>query len=91
MEYEWDASKNEANILAGRPGFEAIEDFEWETAVIRRSDRHGESRWVAVGYIGDRLHYVVYTMRSERMRVISLRRASKRDEGDYAETQGNPH
>lgn len=77
--------ENAANILAGRPGFEVIEEFEWETAVIRSRDRHGESRWVAVGYIGNRLYHLVYTMRSERVRVISLRRASKQEERDYAE------
>ena len=31
--YEWDEAKNQANIVAGRPGFEAVEDFEWETAI----------------------------------------------------------
>ena len=34
IEYEWDEAKNEANIAAGRPGFGAVEGFEWETAVI---------------------------------------------------------
>ena len=85
MEYEWDASKNAANVQAGRPGFEIIEEFEWETAVISSSDRRGETRWAATGYIGYRLYYVVYTMRNERVRVISLRRASNREERDYAE------
>ena len=71
MEYEWDEEKSDANIAADRLGFEAIEDFEWETAMVERSDRHGETRWAATGYIGDRLHRVVYTRRgtcSELMR-----------------------
>ena len=83
MEYEWDASKNGANMQAGRPGFEIIEDFEWETAVIRRSDRHGEDRWAAIGLIGDRLHHVVYTNRGERTRIISLRSASTEERDVY--------
>ena len=83
VEYEWDEAKNAANILAGRSSFEAIELFEWDTAVIRRSDRYGEVRWTATGLIGDRLYYVVYTMRGERTRIISLRSASTEERDSY--------
>lgn len=84
MTYEWDAAKNEANITVGRLGFEEMEGFEWATATVERSDRHGEMRWAATGYIGDRLHRVVYTSRGDRRRIISLRIASKREEREYA-------
>ena len=83
--YEWDEAKNQSNIAAGRPGFEAVEDFEWETAIVFSSPRHGEARWGAIGYIGERLYYVVYTRRDDRRRIISLRRASKKEERYYAE------
>ncbi len=83
--YEWDEAKNQANIAAGRPGFEAVEEFEWETAMIFPSARYSESRWSAIGYMGDRLHFVVYTRRGDRRRIISLRRASKKEERYYAE------
>ena len=86
MEYEWDEEKDKANIAEGRLGFAAVEDFEWETAVIQSSPRSGESRWAAIGYIGDRLHYVVYTTRGDRTRIISLRRASRQEERIYAQT-----
>ena len=85
MEYEWDASKNAANVQAGRPGFEIVEDFEWETAVVFPSPRHGEPRWAAIGQIGNRLYFVVYTNRDRRRRIISLRRARKTEEQRYAE------
>ena len=84
IEYEWDEVKNEANIAAGRPGFEAVEGFEWETAVVESSDRRGETRWAATGYIGNRLYRVVYTRRDDRRRIISLRRASAKEMRDYA-------
>ncbi len=82
--YEWDEAKNQANITAGRPGFGAVEEFEWETAMIFPSPRHGETRWGAIGFIGDRLHYVVYARRGDRRRIISLRRASKKEAMYYA-------
>ena len=34
---------------------------------------------MALGYIGDRLHYVVYTMRSAKYRIISLRKANPKE------------
>ena len=86
VEYEWDERKNEANIAEGRLGFAAIEGFEWETAVIQPSPRSDESRWAAIGYIGDRLHFVVFTTRENRIRIISLRRASRQEERIYART-----
>ena len=64
--------------------FTAIEDFEWETAAIEPSDRDGETRWAATGYIGDRLHWVVYTERDSIRRIISLRRANPKERRDYA-------
>ena len=84
VEYEWDEAKSEANIAAGRPGFDAIEEFEWETAMVEHSDRHGEPRWAATGYIEDRLYRVVYTRRGDRRRIISLRKASTKEMRDYA-------
>ena len=83
MRYEWDGAKNAANIAAGRLGFEAVYDFEWETAVIASSNRHGEIRLAALGLIDDRLYHVVYTRREDRRRIISLRPASRKERDRY--------
>ena len=40
-----------------------------------------------MGYIGSRLHVVVYTMRGTRRRVISLRKANSREVRKYAEAE----
>ena len=87
MQYEWDEAKSEANVAAGRPGFEAIEDFEWDTALVTRSDRHSEIRWAATSYIGIRIYRVVYTERGNKKRIISLRRAGTQEMRDYAQAQ----
>ena len=86
IKYEWDEAKSRSNIERGRVGFEAILDFEWETARTAPSDRHGESRWIATGYIGGRLYRVVYTERGDRTRIISLRVASRKEEQGHAGT-----
>ena len=86
IRYEWDEAKSRANVEKGRVSFEAIVDFEWERARTLRSDRHGEPRWIATGYIRDRLYRVVYTERGDRTRIISLRVASRREEREHAKT-----
>lgn len=87
IDYEWDGAKNEANIAAGRPGFEAIGGFEWETAVVVPSHRRGELRWAALGLVGNRLYHVVFTERGNKTRIISLRLASREERSRYVRNQ----
>ena len=84
MEYEWDDAKQRSNLQKHRVDFRDMEDFEWGTAIVRSAYRHGETRHIAIGYIGNRLHTVAYTQRGDTTRIISLRRASKREEREYA-------
>ena len=57
-----------------------------ETAVGVEDIRtgYGERRIRIVGYIDDLLHVAIITLRGERVRVISLRRANRREERGYA-------
>lgn len=48
--------------------------------------QYAEPRFEATGYIGERLHVMVFCHRSDAVRVISLRKANKREEKRYAET-----
>jgi hypothetical protein len=88
MQYEWDEDKRAANLARHKVDFADAVDFEWDTAIETIDDRfdYGEERWVALGYIGRRLHVLVYTHRGETIRIISLRKANKR-ENEYYETQ----
>ena len=74
MDIEFDPAKNERNIRERGLSFETVADFDFETALILRDERHShrEPRMRALGYIGDRLHALVFTIRGERLRVISL-------------------
>jgi uncharacterized DUF497 family protein len=84
--YEWDEAKRVANIRAHKVDFVALGDFEWDTAYIYIDDRedYGELREVAIGFIGDRLHVLVFTRRGTKVRVISLWKAQKSDMRRYA-------
>ena len=85
---EFDPAKNARNIAGRGISFERAEDFEWETAVIIRDSRrdYKETRFRAMGMIGERLHAMVFTPRGDGIRVISLRKANRREERMYAET-----
>ena len=85
MQYEWDEAKRQSNTQKHRIDFAAVEAFDWETALVERSDRGGEVRYVAIGYIDVRLYCLVFTERQTRIRVISLRCASRQEERRYAQ------
>ena len=90
MDISFDAAKNARNIATRGISFEQAADFEWDTALIVADTRkdYGESRFQALGLIAERLHAMVFTPRSGKTHVISLRKANKREVKRYeAQTQ----
>ncbi len=85
-EYGWNEAKRRENREKHGVDFASIVQFSWDTAIVERSDRYGEMRYAGVGYIGGRLHYVVFTDRGEATRIISLRRANAAERRGYAQT-----
>ena len=83
MRYEWDEEKRAANLQKHGLDFDAMEQFQWRTAHVKTSLRGGEVRYVATGHIGTRLHRAVFTRRGDRTRIISLRKANRREARDY--------
>ena len=61
--YEWDEAKRRSNQIKHDVDFKVIEAFDWDTALINASHHGGELRFDAIGYIGTRLHVIVYTQR----------------------------
>ena len=88
MGYEFDPAKDESNF--DKHGLSLLDayGFEWDHAVVREDVRrqYAEPRFQATSYIGDRLHVMVSCLRADAVRVISLRKANKREEKSYAET-----
>jgi uncharacterized DUF497 family protein len=89
MYYEWDESKRAANFAKHGMDFIDAERFEWATAIEAMDSRfdYGEERWVALGFIDNRLHVLIYTRRKKSIRLISLRRANSREREYYEKTQ----
>ncbi len=87
MKFVFDPEKNARNIeLRGLP-FSLVERFDFDAALIVADDRrdYGETRFVALGPIGRRLHVVVYVDTDDGVRVISLRKANARERRRYGD------
>jgi uncharacterized protein len=88
MELEWDEAKREANLV--KHGFDfreawRIVDGRW---VTQRSPYPHEERWLLTGPLHGRHVTIVYTMRGELMRIISMRRARVGEERGYQTVYG---
>ena len=85
MRFEWDESKDAANRQKHGIGLDHVRRFDFVTALRIRDERYdyGEERWRSIGYIGDRLHVIVYTERADAIRLISARKANRRERAFY--------
>ncbi|HEY1258812.1 MAG TPA: BrnT family toxin [Stellaceae bacterium] len=81
MAITFDPAKNARNIAERGLSFERVADLDWETAVViedRRRD-YGEPRLRVMARLDGRLHAAVVTPRGEDLRVISFRKANRRE------------
>lgn len=85
--FEWNDEKAKSNLRKHGVAFEDVQYFEFETAIEWPVDQsvYGEDRIVAIGVLGCEIHTLVYTLRGTSIRVISLRRASRKEANDYAQ------
>ncbi len=83
---EWDDRKAEANQRKHGVSFALAESFPFETAIEAidpESDEHGEEHYHALGKIDRTIYALVYTRRRDKIRVISLRKATPREREVY--------
>lgn len=88
MDYEYDAEKS-LRYLAERGIDFAFAARLFDTSYVEFDDRravYGETRHVATGSIDGNVYVVVYTWRSGRRRIISARRANRRERDAYRRT-----
>ena len=83
--FEWDERKARANLRKHRVDFaDAATIFGDERAVTVAEDDPEEERYATIGIDAlARVLVVVYTMRGDRIRIISARRATKREREHY--------
>jgi len=85
VQIEYDPAKNTSNQRKHGVPLTLAEAFDWDMAKIEEDARHdyGEQRFKATGYIGERLYCTIFVDRDEHRRIISLRKANKREFKDY--------
>ncbi len=86
MELDWDEEKRQDALRRHGVDFADVARIDFTAARIIIDDRrdYGEPRWITYGLVGDRLHVVCWTIRNERMRVISFRKANEREQKIFA-------
>ncbi len=86
MEVEWDPAKAASNLAKHEVDFSAATKvFDDPSMLIGLDPRpRGETRYQAIGSVSGVVLFVSYTMRGEVCRVISARRASRRERQNYS-------
>jgi uncharacterized protein len=92
MEFEWDAAKSEAcEVERGFDFAFAVRVFLDPDRLIELDERfeYGENRYRVIGQIDQRVFVVVYTPRGRRLRIISARKANRREVRRYGTSSRN--
>ena len=87
MKYQWDKNKSTSNLQKHGIEFaDAVSVFSDELAITIPENRFDEERFVTIGTdIFGRISVIVFTWRSEEIRLISARLAERRERKQYEE------
>jgi uncharacterized DUF497 family protein len=85
----FDPRKSERNRQERGFGFEIVAEFAFHSASYAPDNRkdYGEIRTRTIGLIGDTLYALVFTIRGNALRVISLRRANRKERKRYENSE----
>jgi uncharacterized DUF497 family protein len=85
MTFEWDEAKRRANVQKHGIDFASVADVFAGLTATMEDDRHhyGEQRFITLGLLSGRVVVVVHTEREDRVRVISVRKATKNEQQLY--------
>ena len=86
MYFEWDRAKNEANLERHGIGFDEAKHVFDGPVLTRADDRrdYGENRDISLGALSpDAVLVVVHTARGDKIRLISARKANRRERTVY--------
>lgn len=87
MKIIFDSAKDETNLAKHGLSLGDAHSIEWDTLLAIEDVRHdyGEVRMIGYAFIETRLHCVVFTDRGKERRIISLRKANRREVQNYVE------
>ena len=86
-DFTWDDKKDKINKGLGRPGFDEVRKM-WDDPKRILKDgkiKDKEKRFLLISKIDGKLWVCVYTIRNDKRRIISFRRAAKKYQRMYHE------
>lgn len=89
MNITFDAGKDAINQQKHGVSLADAAYFEWDSSIVMADTRrdYGEERYIAFGYLNNRIYCVVFTDRAgDERRIISLRKANSREIRRHVET-----
>ena len=82
--FEWDEDKQSSTrVKHGIDFLDAIRIFDGRKVVRIPSGHPDEERFGVIGQLSGRMVFVVYTVRNDKVRIITARRARKNEERQY--------
>ena len=87
----WDEPKRRANLRKHDLDFADAEEVFAKTTVTYEDDRlfYGEQRWVTLGLLREVAVSIVHTEEGNHIHVISMRKATRREQETYFEDLAN--
>jgi len=85
VQFDFDPGKDATNLSKHGVSLADAAELSWDAALVWIDDRadYGEVRMVALAPIGDMLFFVAFVDREPVRRIISLRRANRREVTHY--------
>ena len=85
MQFDFDPGKGATNLSKHGLSLVAAAELSWDAALVWIDDRadYGEVRMVALAPIGEILFFIAFVNREPARRIISLRRANRREVNHY--------
>ncbi len=82
----YDEAKDAINVRKHGLSLAAAERLDLDFALVFEDDReeYGETRYRAIGFIDGGLHVLIFVIRHETVRAISLRKATRKEGDEYA-------
>lgn len=86
MKFQFDPAKAKSNIKKHKVSFADAEGVFYDPQAIHKEDPYSEQedRWIGIGMgSASQILVVVYTFRSDEIRLISVRQATRREVQEY--------
>jgi uncharacterized DUF497 family protein len=87
MEFEWDENKRRINLRDHGLDFADAYRAFTEDAFVVPDDRkdYGEDRYILLGLMRERIVVIAFTAQDDVIRIISMRKANKRERESYVQ------